>query len=242
MFTAALIGADGAGKTTIGKQLERTSSLPIKYIYMGINLESSNVVLPTTRLILELKRLRGRRPDMAAGPPDPTRAKKRPTGMVKRLLAGTKSSGRLLNQVAEEWFRQVLAWYYLRRGFVVLFDRDFYSDYYAHDIANDAPDRPFTSRIHGWVLQHLYSRPKLVICLDAPAEVLYARKPEGTPELLERRRQEYLHLRDQLEHYVVVDASRPAEEVARDVMQVLTTFASTGTDAWRDMSESVSAQ
>ncbi|MDQ4078675.1 MAG: hypothetical protein M3220_20845, partial [Chloroflexota bacterium] len=99
MFTVALIGADGAGKTTVGKRLEGALPLPAKYIYMGINLESSNLVLPTTRLILEVKRLRGGRPDMG-GPPDPTRLRVENKGTLKRTLAGLKSAVRMTNWIA----------------------------------------------------------------------------------------------------------------------------------------------
>ena len=56
MFTVALIGPDGAGKSTIGRKLQEISPLPMKYVYMGVNLESSNLVLLTTRLLLEIKR------------------------------------------------------------------------------------------------------------------------------------------------------------------------------------------
>ena len=63
MFTVALIGPDGAGKTTIGKRIEHTLPLPVKYVYMGVNLDSSNHMLPTTRLIKALKRMRGAAPD-----------------------------------------------------------------------------------------------------------------------------------------------------------------------------------
>jgi ABC-type branched-subunit amino acid transport system ATPase component len=51
MFTVALIGPDGAGKTTIGRRIEHTLPLPVKYVYMGVNLDSSNHMLPTTRLL-----------------------------------------------------------------------------------------------------------------------------------------------------------------------------------------------
>ena len=49
MVTVALIGADGAGKTSVARALERSRDLPIKYLYMGINTEASNHMLPTTR-------------------------------------------------------------------------------------------------------------------------------------------------------------------------------------------------
>lgn len=223
MFTVALIGSDGAGKTTIGRRLARQMPNVIKYIYMGINLEASNLVLPTTRLLLEVKRAIGKRPDMS-GPPDPTRVKPPPKGILRRTAAGLKSILRLLNRLGEEWFRQLIAWYYVRRGYVVLFDRHFFSDYYAHDIAGDDPDRPLTSRIHGFVLDRLYPKPDLIILLDAPADLLFARKGEGTPALLESRRQEYLQLQDRIEHFAVVDASQTEDAVAEDVIALIESF------------------
>lgn len=222
VFTVALIGSDGAGKTTIGRRLERELPARIKYLYMGINLEASNIVLPTTRVLRAAKRKLGR-PDMG-GPPDPTRQKRRPKGTVRRAASGLKAALRLANRLGEEWFRQTLTWYYLRRGYIVLFDRHFFSDYYAHDIAGSNSDRPLSRRVHGYVLDRLYPKPDLIILLDAPAELLYARKGEGSPALLESRRQEYLQLKDRVEHFTVVDASQPEEIVAREVMARIDAF------------------
>jgi hypothetical protein len=190
---------------------------------MGVNLDSSNVMLPTTRLVKVLKRALGAPPDVA-GPPDPTRVKPPPRGLVKRTLAGVKSALRLVYQLSEEWFRQGLTWYYQRRGYIVLFDRHYFSDYYAYDIAHSPKGQPLARRIHGFVLQRLYPRPDLVIYLDAPAEVLFQRKGEGTLDALERRRQEYLQMRDLVRHFVVVDASLPVEEVGRTVAGVISDF------------------
>ena len=75
--------------------------------------------------------------------------------------------------MAEEWYRQLVIEYYQLRGNVVLVDRHFVFDYYYHDIVRTRGYRPFSSRAHGYMLEHLYPRPDLVICLDAPAEVLY---------------------------------------------------------------------
>lgn len=224
MFTVALVGPDGAGKSTIVRRLVKQDlSLPVKYVYMGINPDASNLLLPTTRLMLAIKRGRGRRPDMG-GPPDPTRVKVRPQGVLGRAAAGLKSSLRLANLMAEEWFRQGLIWYYQRRGYIVLFDRHFFFDYYAHDIANNGVERPLTSRIHGFVLERFYPRPDLVICLDAPAEVLFRRKGEGTLELLELRRQEYLKSWEQVTHFVTVDATQSEDDVTREVVELVQDF------------------
>lgn len=222
MFTVALVGADGAGKSTIGKRVARMLPVPARYVYMGVNLESSNLVLPTTRLWLELKRALGLRPDVV-GPPR-NRNTPRSRNPLKRSLYGLKSALRLVNLIAEEWFRQCVVLYYRTGGHVVVLDRDFFLDFRAHEAFDPKAPRPLDFRIHGFLLRHLYRKPEFVICLDAPSEILYARKREGTPEALERRRQEYLGLRHIVERFAVVDAARPEETVAREVAELIVSF------------------
>ena len=73
MTVIAIIGADGAGKSTVARALEASLPFRTKYIYMGSNIESSNIALPTSRLILYLKRLSFRRVAKREGITDPTR-------------------------------------------------------------------------------------------------------------------------------------------------------------------------
>jgi thymidylate kinase len=223
-FNIALVGPDGAGKSTIGLKLEQVSPFPVKYMYMGVNLESSNLVLPTTRLLLELKRASGQRPDIATRPLDRHNSRALPKKGVKRLTAGIRAFLRLANLTAEEWFRQILVWYYNLRGYHVILDRHFFFDYYLHDIANTDPKRPLNSRIHGFMLKRLYPKPDFVIFLDAPTEVLYARKPEGTFDARERRRQEYIQLREHAKAWAVVDVSQPMEAVVDEVSELILRF------------------
>lgn len=221
MFTVALIGPDGSGKSTIGRRLLEAMPLPIRYIYMGVNLEASNHMLPTTRLVYAIQRGRGKRD---AGPPDPTAATRRPKHPVKRALADAKSLLRVANLIAEEWYRQLWVWWYERRGFVVLCDRHFFPEYWATDIAGDGEGRPPARRLHGFVLDRFFPRPDLVVCLDAPADVLFARKAEGTPELLEGRRRQYLAIEDVVPHFVRIDVTQPVEKVTQDVVDAICAF------------------
>ncbi len=222
-FTVALIGPDGAGKTTVARSLEDALALPARYIYMGVNWDASNHLLPTTRLLQAIRRRRGSGTDVGGPPERPTAA---PSGrpFVKRVLGGAWSAFALANRLAEEWYRQVLAWSYVHRGFVVVFDRHFFSDYHAHDVAGRG-HRTVGRHVHGFLISRLYPKPSLVVFLDAPAEVLYARKGEGTIESLERRRQDYLDLAESTSHFVTVDASRPLDEVIRGVATTIESFA-----------------
>jgi thymidylate kinase len=74
------------------------------------------------------------------------------------------------------------------------------------------------------MLNRVYPKPDLVIYLDAPAEVLFARKGEGTIEALERRRQEYMSLRGVVKHFAMVDATQSEDLVARDVTTLIWDF------------------
>jgi len=221
MVTVALVGPDGAGKSTVAHQVVAALPFPARYVYMGVNLEASRTMLPTTRLALAIKHRRGGRADMTgrvgAGPGDATRRKRGP-------IAGLKTGLRMTNWIAEEWYRQAIAAVQQRRGRVVVFDRHFYCDYYAHDVAPTGSDRPLAGRIHGFNLRRLYPKPDLVVLLDAPAEVLHARKGEGTVASIEARRQEYLVQSDLFRRFVVIDARQPTEAVVAEVRDRIVEF------------------
>jgi thymidylate kinase len=216
-LTVALVGPDGAGKSTITARLQQAAlPAPVTTIYMGVNLEASSLMLPTTRLLLAAKRARGGRPDLVASslrdvdeaPTAPTRG------------AALKSTTRLTVWMAEEWLRQLVALGHGLRGRIVVFDRHFFLDYYHADV-EDGRARGRAQRLHGWMLRRLYPKPDLVILLDAPAEVLHARKPEATVAWLERRRQQYLELAPVVPEFVVVDVDRPLEAALSEVVAAI---------------------
>ena len=226
-FTVALVGCDGAGKTTVARRLEGELERPIRYLYMGVSADSSNRSLPTTRLAHRIKRAAGAPPD-TRGPRETLQesqareAEAPKKSMAKRARKSVRSTLRLTNRLAEEWYRQLLAMAWSRRGAIVIFDRHFVADYHAYDMSGQ--ERTLSRRVHGWLLSRAYPKPDLVIYLDAAPEVLFARKGEGTLQSLARRRTEYLGLGEVAEHFAVVSAEMPLDEVVAEVAGLVREF------------------
>ena len=76
-------------------------------------------------------------------------------------------------------------------------------------------------RLHGRFLRRCLREPDEVIVLDAPAEVLFARKGEGTLASLEQRRREYLGYGESLRRFDVVDATAPLDQVVQEVVALI---------------------
>jgi thymidylate kinase len=223
-FTVALVGPDGAGKSTVSRLLE-TAQLPrpVKRIYMGLNLESTTVMLPTTRLLLAAHRSRADSQETA---------RTRSTGAGRGWRGGIRDGLRMTAWMAEEWLRFAVANRYARRGYIVVFDRHFFLDYYHSDIAGTSrPDPRLFHRLHAWMLEHAHPRPELVVCLDVPGRVLFDRKGEASEEWLDRRRAEYRTLAEVVPAFVVVDADQPLDAVVSDVVEVIRRHWS---DQWTD--------
>jgi thymidylate kinase len=232
--TVALIGQDGSGKSSVVRSVVEQLPFDAERVYMGINLEVSPVMLPTTRLSLALKRRRGQRADMTAHSNGARR-----TG----LLADLRRLVRASNWIAEEIFRSVLVRRIERRGAIAILDRDFYCDYYWSAVAPTTERRPLDARLHGAFLRRWYPKPDLVLLLDAPAEVLNARRPEHDLDQTARRRDEYLALATVMPHLQVVSADRPLTEVIEDVVRRIVAFVESGATrrAVADATGSVSA-
>jgi thymidylate kinase len=207
-FTIALIGPDGSGKTTVARRLIAQLGPQARYLYMSVNPASGNHLLPTTRLAWLL---RGR-PEHSEG------LRKQHSSRVVGVLAELAA---LTNQVAEECYRLLIARWHVLRGRMVIFDRHYYFDYYATDVA--APERRWEDRLHGFVLQRL-PRPDLPLYLDAPPEVLFARKGEGTLESLAALRRDLLAAVHSHPASVIVDGTAPVDDVVASLLAAIRTF------------------
>jgi thymidylate kinase len=217
--TIALIGQDGSGKSSVVRSVVAGLPYDAESMYMGINLEVSPVMLPTTRLSLAIKRRRGRRPDMTAHADDAHRR----TGS----LADLRRLARTTNWIAEEIYRTILVRRIRRRGAIAIQDRDFYCDYYWAAVA-PRTRRPMDVRLHGAYLRRWYPVPDLVLLLDAPPEVLHARRPEHELEETARRRDGYLALATVLPALQIVAADRSLAEVVEDVTRRIVGFVESG--------------
>jgi thymidylate kinase len=82
----------------------------------------------------------------------------------------------------------------------------------------------FERRLHRWILAQFYPRPSLVIYLDAPAEVLFARKGEKSLEELESRRRAFLHQGTQVRNFVRVDGTQPLNNVCGEVCKLIAKY------------------
>lgn len=121
----------------------------------------------------------------------------------------------LILRLLRQWMSWLDGKRHQYRGRLVLFDR------YCYDARLPTSAGSRRSRFRRWLLGHSLPRPDLVVLLDAPGEVLYGRKGERSPALLEAERVAYRRLVAELPNASVVDATRSAEVVRRAVTSVI---------------------
>jgi thymidylate kinase len=134
------------------------------------------------------------------------------TRAVRRRIPGLG----FVSQLITQWWRYLAARYHQACGRLVIFDR------YTFDALLPPPQRlSWLGRFRRWSLAHACPAPDLVLVLDAPGEVLYARKGEHSVAFLEQQRQRYLEMQAYLPQTIVVDATRGAEDVRREAMAAI---------------------
>lgn len=225
MFTVALIGADGSGKTTIAHRLLESLPMPTKYLYMGTSIGSSNVALPTSRLLLYLKQKAYRKSSKESD-------KSFSDFIVETSSRRSKvyASLRLLNRLIEEWYRQLVSWVYQLRNYVVIYDRHYLYEFAAQHVEMqsngklEGENRRLSERLHLWFLYNCYPKPDLVIFLDAPAKILLERKKEWTKEHLQKHNDAMSQWGEKSASFVRIDASQPIDSVLEEAKQQIMVF------------------
>ncbi len=109
-------------------------------------------------------------------------------------------------------------WPALIRSTVVIFDR------YVDDLGVDPKRYRWGGgeRLAQW-LKRAVPQPELIFILDAPPDVLLARKQEVSYAELERQRLAYRQLAEQPDYHLI-DAARPVSDIARDMELHIATF------------------
>jgi hypothetical protein len=177
-LTVALLGPDGAGKSSLAARLGQGGPMPRRTVYLGLYGGPRHVA---------------RQPGATGRP---ARSRVPGLGLARRLAA--------------MWRGWLVGWWQMRRGRLVIFDR--------HPYDARLADRPAgSSRLRRAILGHALPAPDAVVVLDAPAELLYARKPEHPIERVQAQRAAYLDLASRLRGTVVVDVTGPLDDVARTV-------------------------
>jgi len=188
-----LLGADGSGKSSAAAQL-------IEHLHGTFYRDKS--IHRHWKPAVFLKERRANRPPTTNPHGQP------PRGWLTSQLA-----------LAYHWMEffvgsVVQYWPVLFRNGMVLVERHHY-DFIA-DPRRYRLQPP--SALMRWAFRRLRT-PDLVFLLDAPAEVLHARKPEMSLEETARRREAYLQLVKSLPQGRVVDATQPLEAVVQGMVR-----------------------
>jgi hypothetical protein len=202
----AVLGPDGAGKGAVIAGLRAQIQTVVRPVYFGQGGASASDYAPSGS---------GRRARQSFARP----VKRWMRALLDRLPRGARAGEWRLRQALVASVRAWIAYAYAWRGDIVLCDRH---PLEALAIGPDAGDR--VSRTERAILGRLVPWPDAVILLDAPGDVLFERKREHSPGLLDERRRAYREVFGARGAVVVPTDGALEESVARAAEVVWAAF------------------
>ncbi len=224
MISVGLIGLDGSGKTSVAAALTERLPFKTRRVYMGTNLESSNVLLPTSRLLRYLRRRRLEKRIGGQAAAEQARSQLA-SNRFRQAPSGTgRAALRTIQRLAESAYRAAYVSAQRWTGAVVISDRHLFYENLSRKLPGNLEKRELPDRIFLWCTDRLLPRPDLVILLDLPAEVAYGRKPELSIEEFEKRRRALRACAAEDGRITVIDATAPLDVVVGQAAEVIQNY------------------
>ncbi|HYM81863.1 MAG TPA: hypothetical protein VEY91_10720 [Candidatus Limnocylindria bacterium] len=195
-FSVALLGPDGAGKTTVARALAEDSQIKARIVYMGSNPDAGTVDLPAMRWIGHL-------------------VDERRTGRDQTGKSGLSGGVSYANRLAAQCFRSLVALGFGFRGRFVVFDR------HPCELLIAEPAHGRGSKLRRRLLRFACAKPDLVLLLDATPELLRSRKSEQSFERAARQRERYHSLPLAGQTCFVLDTSAAEEATVREAKSLI---------------------
>jgi thymidylate kinase len=209
-----LLAPDGGGKSTLATALMHDPFIRARVVYMGANAAEARAMhLPLSAWLQRQLREGG--------------------GFPRRQVIGLLYT---IHRLLEEWARLGIGELQRLQGRFVVYDRYWYDTYLSPRASS------WRLRLRRSLLARTAPAPDLVLLLDAPGDVLHARKGEHTPEFLEAQRQVLHTVVSRVPQSATLDATRGADAVRRMAVALIwKRYCSTGGGSGDDVTEQENA-